>query len=136
MSKFYYVRLVEPQKYRMGYDGVLPDATPFYADCADCGAEEPVIYGGIMGDDQHLAVLEQSQGTCKLAVFCEACTDKRMYEPVLQELELLEEQIACKSAGLDISRLLDMENVAFLEGQLKELQQRHYELAQELASCP
>lgn len=91
MSKFHYVRLTEPQQYRMGYSGVPPNETPIYADCADCGAVEPVIYGAIAGDDGHFAVLERPGGLCTLAMFCQVCTTKRM-----QEMEVLEEQVGRK----------------------------------------
>lgn len=78
MSGFYYARLVKPAKIRAGFDG----GKPFYQDCIECDAIEPIIEGCIKcTDDDTVAVQRSDNGiTFTPCYYCKACFNERAEE--------------------------------------------------------
>ena len=73
-----YFSLTPPVKWRAGFVGEAK--TPFYFDCADCGAKEPEIAGCIGTGPalEQVAVLATTgSAIVKTAMFCKSCFEKR-----------------------------------------------------------
>jgi len=80
MSAYQYYALDPPARWQAGTTGT--PGTPFYFDCADCGAHEPEIAGIISTDGTFagIALLKGDMGApvVKTAMFCAPCFTKRM----------------------------------------------------------
>jgi hypothetical protein len=78
-----YYSLNPPQKWKAGHTGTAPNEQPFYFNCADCGAKEPVIAGFAgSGPTFHEVALMPIEGSAlvKTAMFCAPCFAKRLAE--------------------------------------------------------
>lgn len=84
MTAYCYYTVEPPTKWQAGTNGA--SETPFYFDCADCGAEEPEIAGVIAPSDldhaprfMDLAVIPVDGGPMvRAAMFCSACYSERL----------------------------------------------------------
>ena len=78
-STLTYYQLDTPEKWTGGYGG--SDNTPFYYPCGDCGAKEPLITGFLAGGPEYLDIVVLGDTfPYRLAVFCNACWQKRLQE--------------------------------------------------------
>jgi len=75
VSKFFYARLVTPQKIQLGSTA---SDTPIFLDCAQCGKVNAVIHGQIKDSVNHqVACIPSDNGiTIKSASFCQSCFDE------------------------------------------------------------
>lgn len=78
-----YWSLSPPAQWRAGFAGA--ERTPFYFDCADCGAVDPPIAGILSSDGTYagIAILGQATGSIterrlRPAMFCAACFERRL----------------------------------------------------------
>ena len=71
-----YWTLNPPQQWQAGTIGA--NHTPFYFDCADCGATEPKIAGIISRDGTYTGIgILGDAPPYRPAMFCEPCFTKR-----------------------------------------------------------
>ncbi|GIK40443.1 MAG: hypothetical protein BroJett011_42760 [Chloroflexota bacterium] len=70
---FFYLKLVTPQQFALGQC----NGEPVYLDCADCGAQEPIIGGMLVDRAYQIALVSLENGPSKPAVYCQLCFDIR-----------------------------------------------------------
>jgi hypothetical protein len=75
----YHHTLMTPKQWKAGQVGEGETGKPFYFDCCECGAKEPVIYGFKSGSETpdffKILVVEKFPGF-HLAMYCQACWEK------------------------------------------------------------
>lgn len=79
-TTFQYWSLTPPARWQAGTVGA--EQTPFYFDCADCGAKEPEIAGIISTDGTFggIGVVKVNGGPfMNPAMFCASCWSVRMF---------------------------------------------------------
>lgn len=87
----YLQMLVEPKQWQAGSIGSEPNMKPFFFDCADCEAKEPVIKGFLTTTPEpafEKIVCYQRGYLFKLALFCWPCFDKRLAEANKEKVEV------------------------------------------------
>jgi hypothetical protein len=83
----YHHTLITPKKWKAGQVGEGETGKPFYFDCCECGAKEPVIYGFKSGSETpdffKILVVEKPYFIAgakfngfHLAMYCQACWEK------------------------------------------------------------